>query len=339
MMKISHHLSSIFRTVAHRAKLVLRHRRNLLNGTFTVRKWHQLFAEARSLASNNQVALEVRYATIGGYLFTQYFLTEFWRTSPSPCDLCGTDADAVEFIYVNNVSRIVRCMSCDLEFIERIPPGGIDVFFDFLGNDQHANTLGEEFWGNPDWQRGRHATLKKFIGDVDTNCSPVALEIGCGSGEQLAIVRDAMKWHVVGTEIGDGLVRRGREQFGLDLQTITLEELEFRAGQFDAILAFHVLEHLQRPSLLFEKARRWLKPHGRLVIEIPSARLRESTPVQRRSQLHGYFNIHHTHFFNDDTFARYCERFGFRIVRTNIGHDPDGLLIMGYCCELNPTPT
>jgi SAM-dependent methyltransferase len=298
-----------------------------------------LLAEARSLASNNQGASEVKYATIGRYHFTQYFLTRFWQISPSPCDLCGTDADTVEFIYVTNVSRIVRCTSCHLEFIERIPPGGIDVFFDFLGNNQHTVGLGEQFWGNPEWRRGRHATLTKFIGEVDINRSPVALEIGCGSGEQLVIVRDAMKWQVVGTEIGDALVRRDREQFGLDLRTSTLEDLEFGAGQFDAILAFHVLEHLQRPSLLFEKARRWLKPSGRLVIEVPSARLRESTPVQRRSRLQGYFNIHHTHFFNDDTFARYCDRFGFKVIRTNIGYDPDDLLIMGYCCELNSRPT
>ncbi len=50
----------------------------------------------------------------------------------------------------------------------------------------------------------------------------------------------------------------------------TIEEKDYPEGSFDLITSYHVFEHLVNPLVMFEKASKWLKPGGRLVITCPN---------------------------------------------------------------------
>ena len=96
------------------------------------------------------------------------------------------------------------------------------------------------------------------------------LEVGCGSGRQLAALREA-GWAVSGVDFDPVAVAAARER-GLDVVTGDIRDLKFAAGQFDAVVMAHVLEHVRHPTGLLAECARLLKPGGRLVSITPNGR-------------------------------------------------------------------
>lgn len=96
------------------------------------------------------------------------------------------------------------------------------------------------------------------------------VDVGCGSGVHLAELRD-LGWKAVGVEPSRTAVLRGREGFGLDIKTGTLEEAALPRGFADVVLMRMVLEHVRDPGRTLSEARRILKPGGRLIASVPNA--------------------------------------------------------------------
>jgi 2-polyprenyl-3-methyl-5-hydroxy-6-metoxy-1,4-benzoquinol methylase len=78
------------------------------------------------------------------------------------------------------------------------------------------------------------------------------LDLGCGQGKLVKSLR----------QMGIGAV-------GYDKQTGgAIENLKLK-DKFEVISLYHVLEHLDDPAAVLKQTRRWLKPGGVLVVEIP----------------------------------------------------------------------
>jgi SAM-dependent methyltransferase len=95
------------------------------------------------------------------------------------------------------------------------------------------------------------------------------LDVGCGAGEQLAMMRSA-GWQARGLDVDAAAVRAARSR-GFDVFEGDLLAAPFAESAFDAITMIHVVEHLIRPQDHFAAARRLLAPGGRLVIVTPNA--------------------------------------------------------------------
>lgn len=95
------------------------------------------------------------------------------------------------------------------------------------------------------------------------------LDYGCGNGDFLA--RAATLGHLTkGVDFDADAVATAAAQ-GLDIiSTDAVKDADF-AGQFDLITASHVLEHVADPAELLTSFTRWLKPGGRVHIELPNA--------------------------------------------------------------------
>ena len=94
------------------------------------------------------------------------------------------------------------------------------------------------------------------------------LEVGCRDGRLLEQLRDRAGSDVFGLEPSfaesDAAIARG-----IPCTCDTLEG--FAPTQpFDAILLFHVLEHLRDPSSAIRKLRSMLAPGGALIVEVPN---------------------------------------------------------------------
>jgi len=91
-----------------------------------------------------------------------------------------------------------------------------------------------------------------------------------------------------------------RERFPRATVTHSLFE-EFQPGRdFDAIILGHVLEHVDDPMALLQRAREWLAPHGRLYAAVPNARsLHRQTAVVMGLLPHEFAlnetDLHHGH--------------------------------------------
>jgi 2-polyprenyl-3-methyl-5-hydroxy-6-metoxy-1,4-benzoquinol methylase len=47
---------------------------------------------------------------------------------------------------------------------------------------------------------------------------------------------------------------------------------EFETEQkFDLVIASHVLEHVENPTILLQKVRKWLSPNGKLIVVVPNS--------------------------------------------------------------------
>jgi SAM-dependent methyltransferase len=95
------------------------------------------------------------------------------------------------------------------------------------------------------------------------------LDIGCGRGFLLDAFR-RRGWSVQGTELDDRSAAHAREVLGLEVETGLPEEWPWPDGHFDAVVMWHVLEHLHEPRLALERARRLLRPRGVLMVGVPN---------------------------------------------------------------------
>jgi len=110
------------------------------------------------------------------------------------------------------------------------------------------------------------------------------LDVGCGSGRFLALMRDA-GWKVLGVEQDRAAAKLAQERFGVPVIVGTLPEANLPEESFDAVTLSHVIEHVYDPVGLLAECRRVLKPGGRVVVLSPNVESR-GRQTFRESWLH-----------------------------------------------------
>jgi SAM-dependent methyltransferase len=137
------------------------------------------------------------------------------------------------------------------------------------------------------------------------------LEVGCGSGMYLGLMK-ALGWkRVVGVDFSPTAIRRVKESPGIEAYCGQLADVGFEAGSFDAVSLSHTLEHVPDPVSFLCEVRRILKPNGRLAIVVPNV-------GSYVSQLYGPYWYHldaprHQVNFSRRTLALALEKSGFQI--------------------------
>jgi ubiquinone/menaquinone biosynthesis C-methylase UbiE len=97
------------------------------------------------------------------------------------------------------------------------------------------------------------------------------LDAGCGSGYGAAELSAAAD--VVGMDISAEAVQHARRTFSrprVHFLQGACESLPFADTSFDLVLAFEVIEHLERWQQLLTEARRVLRPSGALLVSTPN---------------------------------------------------------------------
>ena len=135
------------------------------------------------------------------------------------------------------------------------------------------------------------------------------LEIGCRHGRTLALMREAVGIEPFGIEPGLSEAQKAQEA-GISCFAGTIEAYDPGDVRFDQIQSFHVLEHLHDPLSALIRMRSWLKPGGRMVIEVPNV-------YQPYGLLEENFfqNAHLTN-FSASTLRVLLARAGYTVLRT-----------------------
>jgi len=99
------------------------------------------------------------------------------------------------------------------------------------------------------------------------------LGVGCGFGDDLAVLRD-MGHTCVGVEPSERMLKTCRELSGVEFVLGTADRLDFPEGSFDLVFSQQVLEHLHPADvpLAFAESYRVLTSGGWLVVETPNRR-------------------------------------------------------------------
>jgi ubiquinone/menaquinone biosynthesis C-methylase UbiE len=131
------------------------------------------------------------------------------------------------------------------------------------------------------------------------------LDVGCGSGYFLGIMRDA-GWDVLGLDNDPEAAKAARELYGVPVIVGTLQEAQLPAQSFDALTLRHVIEHVSDPIGLLTECARVLKPGGKVTIVTPNTR---SLAHRRfRDSWRGLEPPRHLYLFSADTLRMAAER-------------------------------
>jgi SAM-dependent methyltransferase len=98
------------------------------------------------------------------------------------------------------------------------------------------------------------------------------LDAGCGAGYGAAELAEAAAW-VVGADIAPEAIDFARQNYrrrNLFFERASCAALPNRAGSFDLVVAFEVIEHLAKWRELLVEARRVLTPGGQFVVSTPN---------------------------------------------------------------------
>ena len=137
-----------------------------------------------------------------------------------------------------------------------------------------------------------------------------ALEIGCGDGFVLSILKN-MGWKVLGVERDDKSVNHARNMLGNDVMSDSISEDVFE-NNFDLIILFQVLEHVERPVFLLKKCKKMLKTNGKMIISVPNIESWQSK-LTKQNWLHLDVPRHLNH-FTKDSLNFYLEQLNLSIV-------------------------
>jgi len=201
--------------------------------------------------------------------------------SPIPCTLCGGTKFVPHFSCTESVSaeekpllfRYVRCVSCRLVQINPQPvPAAVALRY---GTNHGKDYLAYEKANEAAFLRLQELALndsgffelEQDILSANPQGSRV-LDVGCAAGALLLMLKKR-GWIVRGVEISAPQATYCRER-GLEVSSLPLEENRFPDQCFDAILASHLIEHLNDPGSFVREARRILKPNGRLYVTTPN---------------------------------------------------------------------
>lgn len=94
------------------------------------------------------------------------------------------------------------------------------------------------------------------------------LDAGAGQGRFVAAAR-AAGYEAFGIEPAQRGLERAR-QLGVPVAPVTIEAAEIEAGSLDAVVLWHVLEHLADPAGAIERIAGWLRPGGGVLVGVPN---------------------------------------------------------------------
>jgi SAM-dependent methyltransferase len=185
------------------------------------------------------------------------------------CCLCHPDAGAKDLFtatdpVTGDAFEIVSCTACGLARTEPQPTEAeLDRYYPAgyhgaakryrFGLDSSLSML----------HRGRIRRIERLAG-----CRGRVLDVGCGPG----LFLDSMRrrgWQTRGTERSPEASRQAREALHLDVRAQDLGDLVAEGVSFDAVVLWHVAEHMHDPLSTLRNVRQLLRPGGALMVAVP----------------------------------------------------------------------
>lgn len=215
------------------------------------------------------------------------------------CELCGGPGPARPYY---EAAGVVQCPDCGL------------VYYD--GGVEPAELYNQEFFKGGeylDYQADKPVIQRNFRRHVAAlrKLAPAGrlLEIGSAYGFFLDVARS--HWEVRGYEIAPEGVAHASGVLGLDVRQGDFLEVPDEPESCDLICMWDTIEHLTHPTRFIEKAARWLKPGGALVMTTGDI----SSFVARRQKARWRLIIPKIHlfYFTPVTLGRAAEQAGLRV--------------------------
>ncbi len=186
-------------------------------------------------------------------------------------DVCGADKATVLRTKIRHgVDRnVLQCGECDVVFLEPIEMD-LQEYYREEYRKEYSPSVEREMSPRQTYDMYR-PFMDERIDRVKQHLSPdmTVLEIGCATGHFL----DALKPYTerqYGLEYNEAHSTFVRNQLGIECFSTPIQETGLEENSLDMIFMFHIFEHVENPSVFLEEVTRYLKPGGKVYIEVPN---------------------------------------------------------------------
>lgn len=236
-----------------------------------------------------------------------------------PCALCGSK-DFVQVFFAPDFDtgqtsfQLSRCTSCNLVRTEPVLNNSELEKYYSLSYYRNGET---KFIGVAErltyfFNYTRAHTILSYLRDRRkqiAHTSPRILDIGCGRGNLLKIMEQkGCDCH--GIERAEFPMNDFSHK--IHIYRSNFEDTFFEENFFDAVIIWHVLEHITNPILMIEKTARILRTDGILAIAVPNF-----GSFQARMFRKNWFHLdlpRHVHHFTADVLLRLLKKNEFEII-------------------------
>lgn len=225
------------------------------------------------------------------------------------CPICN-DAAPVTITDIGDKfskEKVMLCTNCGLGFLSpRMDDIELKEYYlsdsfseDFRGSKTRQGDTRQELFDNASRRWG---VVESFMfGDN-------LLEIGCSSGEFLALANASQRFNVFGIDPSSGYIN------SIDFGTThvgAFPEYDFSdlVDKFDVICTFHTLEHVSDPQKFLDAIYDRLSDDGVFIMEYPDLSLAANRTVLKDS----YFQKSHLHDFSEFNLILLLGKAGFRV--------------------------
>ncbi len=227
------------------------------------------------------------------------------------CPLCGHGEDFRELEASEPPYRVLACPVCDYGFVHPLP-----------SRERLARAYGEAYyepWRNEDVAARRRMWAWRLRRVREACPSGRLLEVGAGDGDFLELAAGA-GFETAATEFSDAAAANLRRRVpGADIRQGEIEEMDWPAGTFDVVVAWHSLEHMRRPFAALAAMHAALRPGGVLMIAVPNRHNHLMRLFYRlaRGRAYPLFSLHtkeiHLSHFTPASLRRAVEQAGFAV--------------------------
>lgn len=241
------------------------------------------------------------------------------------CNLCDSDDPETLFAQSDVLTgdptphAVVRCRKCGLQYVNPRPSAGeIARFYpaEFVSYQFVLAASGASLRDRLISKITRSSArqrVKELAGATKLGPDTRVLDIGCGKGVFLYVLKESYGCDVTGVDFDAEAVRYCREQLAIRTIQGGVADLGDLTPGFDFITLWHFLEHNFDPLAALHAAYRLLGEGGRLIVEVPNVDSAENAVFGRRSYL--YDLPRHLYHFSPTTLGALLERAGFEVER------------------------
>lgn len=228
-----------------------------------------------------------------------------FKQAVTPCCLCSATSSLVVATRCRGGERLdtVLCDECGL--VRRDPLPSLEDLRHYYRSVYRVEIRKGKIPTKRRLWRISRAGLERAL-DVLPRLPEAAstLDIGCGAGELVYLLR-AAGCHADGFDPDARYIDWARRIMGDAVEENTIESF-VPSRDFDAIVLYHVLEHMPDPGHAFRRCGEWLKEGGLLVVEVPNVEARNQAPGHQ-------FIKPHLHYFNKTTLTVLAGQHGFTV--------------------------
>ncbi|HLG02611.1 MAG TPA: class I SAM-dependent methyltransferase [Bacteroidia bacterium] len=240
-----------------------------------------------------------------------------YRFEKVPCDICGS----TDFISISEKDRyglympVGVCIGCGLvQTNPRMTQESYNQFYNY----EYRKLYNASDRPTHEWimnQRRSGEWIFKYIEESrllkgKKYSELLVLEIGCGSGGILMYFKEK-GFRTKGIDLGEEYLKFGAENYGLDLETNTLENLRLET-KADIIIYSHVLEHILSPSRELQTLKRFIHNDSLIYIEVPGVKIMMNS---YKNDFISYLQNAHVYHYTLTSLKNLFDKNGYQLIR------------------------